>query len=63
MKSNLKSMREAARLTQEQLAERSGVSRTTISAIENNDGKAVSTKTLLALAKALNTTVKRLFWG
>ena len=56
-------MREAARLTQEQLAERSGVSRTTISAIENNDGKAVSTKTLLALAKALNTTVKRLFLG
>ena len=62
MGNKLKEAREAAGMTQEQLAQKSGISRTTISAIENDTDKVTSTKTLLALAKALNTTVKHIFF-
>ncbi len=62
MGNKLKEVREAARMTQEELAEKSGISRTTISTIENNQNKVTSSKTLLALAKALNTTVERIFF-
>lgn len=62
MGNKLKEAREAAHLTQEQLSEKSGISRTTISAIENNTERATTSKTLLALAKALNTTVKQIFF-
>ena len=62
MGGKLKEAREAIGMTQEQLSEKSGISRTTISAIENNEDKVTSTKTLLALANALNTTVKQLFF-
>lgn len=61
MENKLKKARKKAYLSQEELARLSGVSRTTISSLEN--GKAQSTtKTLLSLAKALNTTVKYLFF-
>ena len=62
MGNKLKEAREAYGMTQEELSEKSGISRTTISGIENNQNKVTSTKTLLALAKALNTTVDRIFF-
>ena len=62
MGNKLKEAREAYGMTQEELSEKSGISRTTISGIENNQDKVTSTKTLLALAKALNTTVDRIFF-
>ena len=62
MGNKLKIVRESIGMTQEELAKKSGISRTTISMIENNDEKTTSTKTLLALAKALNTTVKEIFF-
>lgn len=62
MGNKLKEAREACGMTQEELSEKSGISRTTISGIENNQDKVTSTKTLLALAKALNTTVNRIFF-
>lgn len=49
--------REAVNMTQEELAEKSGVSRGTICAIE----KGTTTKTLLKLARALGTTVDQIF--
>ena len=51
-------------MTQEELERRSGVSRQTISAIENDKVRAEDVKvgTLLALASALKTTIDRLFF-
>lgn len=57
----LKEIREEKGITQERLEELSGVSRQTISAIENNDEYQAKTGTLLALAKALGTTVDCIF--
>lgn len=58
----LKETREQKGITQEELERTSGVSRQTISAIENNDNYQAKTGTLLALARALDTTVDKLFF-
>ena len=60
----VKEVREALNMTQEELERRSGVSRQTISAIENNKVKAGDVKvgTLMALASALETTIDALFF-
>ena len=58
----LKEIREGEGITQEELEKRSGVSRQTISAIENNDNYQAKTGTLIALARALHTTVDNLFF-
>ena len=58
----LKEIREEKGITQEELERMSGVSRQTISAIENNDPYQTKTGTLLALARALGTTVDKLFF-
>ena len=59
----IKEMRENLRMSQEELSRKSGVSRTTISALENDIEKTTSTKTLLKIAQALGTTVDQLFFG
>ena len=58
----LKEIREEKGITQEELEKASGVSRQTISAIENNDSYQAKTGTLIALARALGTTVDKLFF-
>ena len=58
----LKEIREEQGITQEELEKKSGVSRQTISAIENNDNYQAKTGTLIALARALSTTVDNLFF-
>ncbi len=58
----IKEIREAKGMTQEELALKSGVSRVTISALENDASKNTSSKTLLKLAKALGTTVEHIFF-
>ena len=58
----LKEAREAKGITQEELERKSGVSRQTISAIENNRVGDVKIGTLKALAKALETTVDNIFF-
>lgn len=58
----IKEKREALRMTQEELAKKSGVSRTTISNLENGTERATSSKTLLKLARALDTTVDQIFY-
>lgn len=59
----IKEMREDLRMTQEELATKSGVSRGTIIALENDEDKNVTTTTLCKLANALGTTVEQLFFG
>lgn len=58
----VKEIREERKMTQEQLEEKSGISRQTISAIENNRVKNVSAGTLIALANALGTSIDDLFF-
>lgn len=59
----LKEIREEKGLTQEKLEELSGVSRQTISAIENNPEYQPKSGTLLALANAMETTVDSIFFA
>lgn len=58
----IKELREAMKMTQEELAKKSGVSRGTISALENGIDRTTTSKTLVKLAKALDTTVDRIFF-
>ena len=59
----IKEVREARKMTQEELAGKSGVSRGTISALENGSVRTTTTKTLFKLAKALGTSVDQIFFA
>lgn len=59
----IKELREEKGLTQEALAAKSGVSRATIWALETGNERTTTTKTLLKLAAALDTTVDALFFS
>lgn len=58
----IKELRKAMKMTQKELAEKSGVSRGTISALENGIDRTTTSKTLVKLAQALDTTVDRIFF-
>ena len=58
----LKDVREKNGITQEELAEKSGVSRATISLIENGRAECVKTDTLSKLADALGKKASDLFF-
>lgn len=58
----IKELRKAMGLTQVDLAEKSGVSRTIISGLESGTTTVTSTATLLKLAKALDVTIDELFF-
>ena len=58
----VKEVREARKMTQEEMEKKSGVSRQTISAIENGKGGSVKIGTLSALARAMDTTVDAIFF-
>ena len=58
----IKERRELLKMSQEELAEKSKVSRATISGLENNSKRNTSTKTLKRIADALETTVWRTFF-
>ncbi len=58
----LREIREQKKMTQEALAEKSGISRQTISAIELNKCEQVKSGTLVALATALETTIDNIFF-
>lgn len=57
----IKTIREQLGMTQVQLAQKSGISRTTIWALENGTDKVTTTQTLKKLADAMNVTVDDLF--
>lgn len=58
----IKEAREAMKMTQAELSKKSGISRGTISALENGTARATSSKTLIKIARALNTTVDKIFF-
>lgn len=58
----IKERREELRMTQEELAQKSGVSRQTISSIETGKYDNVLVGTLAAIATALDTTVDKIFY-
>lgn len=58
----IKEVREKRGITQDELAQLSGVSRGTICALEKGTTRTTTTKTLLKLAAALETTVDQLFY-
>lgn len=58
----VKEAREEKRMTQEELSKKSGVSRSTIVAIEKGKAIDVKVSTLLKLANALDTTVAAIFF-
>ena len=58
----IKELREAKKMTQEELADKSGVSRGTISGLENVTTRNTTSKTLLRIAEALETTLDQLFF-
>lgn len=54
---NIKRERELKGMTQEELAKKSGISRATISTLENDPDAVTTTSTLKKLAEALNVKV------
>lgn len=58
----IKERREELKMTQEELAKMAGVSRQTISALENDKYDNVLVGTLAAIATALDTTVDKIFY-
>lgn len=62
MGNKIKERRDLLKMSQEELAERSMVSRATISSLENNSERNTSTKVLQKIAAALGTTVGELFF-
>ena len=62
MQNALKQKREELKLTQEELAKKSNVSRQTISQIENNSLDNIESKTMFKLANALNCDIGDIFF-
>lgn len=63
MQYNVREIRQAMGLSQEDLAEKSGISRATIVALENGQDKVTTTKTLLKIADALGVPLDAIFSG
>ena len=62
MVNRLKEVRLEKRMTQEELAEKSSVSRPTIVSIERNEANDVKASTMLKLATALDVSVDTIFF-
>ena len=62
MQNKLKKIREDKQYTQEMLAEKSNVSRQTISLIENNQLDNIESRTMFKLATALNCDIGDIFF-
>lgn len=58
----LRETREAKGMSQEELEKASGISRQTISSIENGKSTSVMSSTLISLARALGVTVDEIFF-
>lgn len=61
IKNRLKAFREERGMSQEELSEKTGLSRTTISKIENNEEAVVSTKTIAKLAEVFDVAPSEIF--
>ena len=61
IKNRLKELREERGISQEKLAELSGLSRATLSKIENNEEVGVNTRTIAKLADVFNVKPSDIF--
>lgn len=59
----VKQFRERKKMTQEELSEKSGVSRAIISRLESGEEVVTTTETLIKIATALNCKVGDIFFG
>lgn len=57
----IREFREKQNMTQQELSEKSGISRAYISQLENNDSLIVKSSTMLAIASALKKPVGSIF--
>lgn len=62
MKNRLKEVRERKKMSQEELSEKSGISRTTISELETEKKEVTTNITLERIAKALGEKVSDIFF-
>ena len=60
---NIRRMREAAKLSQQELADKSGVSKAQISRLESGSQKNPQIQTVIAIATELGTTIEELIFG
>ncbi len=58
----IRECREAAGLSQEELAKKAGISRTTLSGLESGAIKTTTTSTLLKIASALEKKIGEIFF-
>lgn len=61
IKNRLKELREERGISQEELSELSGISRTTLSKIENNEEANVNTRTIAKLADVFDIRPSEIF--
>lgn len=61
IKNRLKELREISGMSQEELAKKSGISRATLSKIENNEEVNVNTRTIAKLADVFNVKPSEIF--
>lgn len=61
MKNKLKELREERGISQEKLAEMTGLSRTTLSKIENNEEVNVNTRTIVKIADVFDLNPSDIF--
>ena len=61
LKNRVKEFREEAGMTQDELAKRSGISRTMISKLETDQKSDCKVSTLFAIAEVLDKTVSEIF--
>lgn len=61
MHNTIKERREALKLNQDQLSEKSGVTRTVISQLETGKRTVITSDTMLKLAKAMDCSVTDIF--
>lgn len=62
MKNKIKEFRERLKMTQDNLAEKSGLSRPYICDLENGKRMVVKSTTMESIAKALNSSVSEIFF-
>lgn len=61
MENRLREIREAKKLSQVELVEKSGVSRTVISQLENGTRTVITSETMLKISKALEEPLEEIF--
>ncbi len=59
----IREFREKQGMTQEELSQKSGISRAVIVSLENNDATSTTTKTLHKIAQALGVSISDIFFG